>query len=82
MSKRRTSIAHAENTRTAIEHCERIARDIAFDAGVSLERVDDSIFVVSSQSRELLVEGRSQKEIWRQALTAIGLMYPHLARRS
>jgi hypothetical protein len=82
MSKRRTSIAHAEHTRIAIEHCERIARDIAFEAGASLEKVNESIFIITGSSRELLVEGRSPKEIWRQAMHAMGRMYPHLARSS
>ncbi len=82
MSDNRSSVRHAKIKQTLRGHKEKVARDIAYEAGATLEATDTSVFILDGDSRQLLCSVLLDRDLWPQALEAICKMYPHLARHS
>lgn len=77
----RSSVKFARHNAIALAHNERIARDIAFEAGYRIEVEKDSAFLVKGYERELLCSEPKHQLFWRSCLDAMCNAFPHLARR-
>jgi len=82
MSDNRSSARQAKNNLILQAHKERITRDIAYEAGATLEASDTSVSILSGDSKQVLCNVQSPKDLWPHAFAAICKMYPHLARYS
>ena len=82
MTANRSSVKSAENNLILLKHKERIARDIAFEAGSVLEVSGTSINIRVDGAIEVLCTVEDPADLWPQALKALCDLYPHLARQS
>jgi hypothetical protein len=82
MTANRSSVKNAEHKLILLKHKERIARDIAFEAGAVLDVADTSVSVIANGHKELLCAVQDPHDLWPKALKALCSMYPHLARQS
>jgi hypothetical protein len=82
VSRQRSSVKFAKSNLIFRAHRERIARDIAFEAGASLQEDDDRVLLHTAAGGEPLCAESRPAERWRLALAALCARYPHLARQS
>ena len=78
----RSSVKFAKHNIIGIAHNERIARDIAFEAGYHIDVDSDRAFLVRGDERQLLCSEPKPQLFWRSCLDAMCNTFPHLARRS
>ena len=82
MTVNRSSVKNAKNNLILLRHKERIARDIAFEAGAALEVSGTSIDIRLDGANEVLCVVEDPADLWPQALKALCYLYPHLARQN
>jgi len=76
MAKRRASVGSASSRIRLEEHLERLARGIAFEAGVELEVRELEAFVIIDGVEEHLCTADLPKHLWRSIWAAMRKRFP------
>lgn len=80
MSKQRDSVRHAEWRKRYEEDFERLARDIAFEAGVELDVRGLSAFILRDGEEDLLCTASQPKRLWCTIWRTLCNRFPALER--
>ena len=80
MPKQRESIRQAKERQRFESNFERLARDIAFEAGVEIEVRDLSVFILTAGTEEPLCTVARTKRLWGTIWHALNERFPHLRR--
>jgi hypothetical protein len=80
MPKQRDSVRHAEGGKRREAGFERLARDIAFEAGAEIEIRGDEVFIVLAGAEERLCTAGVPKRLWWSIWRAMCQRFPVLER--
>jgi len=80
MPKQRDSVRHAEWSRRYETKFERLARDIAFEAGAEIEIRDLEAFILIDGTEEPLCTADVPKRLWWSIWMAMNERFPVLKR--
>lgn len=80
MPKQRDSVRHAESGQRYETKFERLARDIAFEAGAEIEIRGEDVFIVVDGAEEHLCAIDISKRVWWTVWRAMCQRFPALER--
>jgi hypothetical protein len=80
MAKQRDSVRHAEWSKKYETNFERLARDIAFEAGAEIEVRGNKVFITVAGEEEHLCTVRVPKKLWWSVWRATCKRFPTLER--
>ena len=82
MPKKRDSVRRAEWSLRYQTNFERLARDIAFEAGAEIEIREREVFILINRAEEHLCTIDHTKRTWRSIWMAMNERFPALKRYS
>ena len=80
MPKQRDSVRHAEWSNRYEDNFERLARDIAFEAGAEIEIRDLDAYILLDETEEHLCTADRPKRLWWSIWMAMNKRFPALQR--
>jgi len=80
MPKQRDSVRHATSSKRYEDQFERLARDIAFEAGVEIKVRDLEGFILINGAEEQLCKADRPKRLWWSIWMAMNERFPVLKR--